>query len=149
MIGIKSQELQKMYLFNYDDTAKTTLRELIEQMIHITGIGDNFIKANYLFNYDDKPDFTNRNLSENQKNITGTKGNEEQMRSRLDVSNALLNTEKEKVAKGRLPVPVKFNKGPNNKFTEYVFCNDNSSERPMYANTKKNGIIKNELFPDF
>ena len=150
IIGVKSQELRQMYMFNYDDKAKSTLRELIEQMIHITNVGDNILKQSYLFNYDDKPDLTNRNLSENQKNISGTKGDGEQMRSRLDVSNALLNTEKEKVAKGRLPVIVKYNKGPTAHFTNYVFCNDdNASERPLYAQGKSNLGIKNELYPNF
>ena len=150
IIGIKSQELKQMYMYNYDDKAKSTLRELIENMVHITNISDNILKKSYLFNYEDTPDLTNRNMSENQKNISGTKGDGEQMRSRLDVSNALLNTEKEKVAKGRLPVIVKYNKGPTAQFTEYVFCNDdNASERPMYAQGKSNLGIKNELYPNF
>ena len=85
-------------------------------------------------------------MSENTKNIVGIKGDGTQTEARLEYENAVLNVEKEVVAKGRDPVSVKSNRGPISMFTEYMFCNDTSSNLPVYSNTKPLGDIKNELY---
>ena len=86
-------------------------------------------------------------MSEKTKNIIGSIGNKQQQRARLDVGNALLNTEKEVIAEGRDPVPVKDNRGPTPFFTEYVFCNDEPlPQKHIYSGTRSNGGIKNELY---
>ena len=66
--------------------------------------------------------------------------------ARAQSKQALLNVEKEVIAKGRDPVPVKNNKGPVAIFTEYVFCDDNASEMPIYGGVKPNTNIKNEYY---
>jgi hypothetical protein len=98
------------------------------------------------FNYDDIPDVTMRNLSENTKNIVGTIGDGTQSRSRLDVYNALLNTEKEVIAQGRDPVPVKENRGPTTQFTEYVFCDDTYFPQKLYGGYRPLEVVKNDLY---
>jgi len=133
--------------FNYENgTPDFTNRNYSENTKNIVGTKGNN-NAEYMFNYDSGiPDFTNRDQTTITKNITGTRGNADQNRSRLDFNNALLNVEKEVIAKGRDPVPVKNNKGPVAIFTEYVFCDDNASEVPLFSGVKPNSNIKNEYY---
>lgn len=148
LIGISGNEI-KGYLINYiNSVPDTTLREITSENVNI-GNQRGETKKQYIFNFDAGiPDPTNRSQTETTKNITGIRDNE-QNRSRLDYSNALLNTEKEVVAKGRAPVSVKNNVGPTQKFIQYQFCDDNSSEQRRVSSVKPIPLIKNELFPLF
>jgi hypothetical protein len=134
-------------MFNFDaGIPERTNRDQTTITKNITGTKGNF-DGDYMFNYDAGiPDHTNRDQTTITKNITGTKGNADQNRSRLDYNNALLNVEKEVIAQGRAPVTVKNNKGPTAVFTEYVFCNDNSSEMPIFSGVKPNTSVKNEYY---
>lgn len=146
LIGISGNEL-KGYLINYiNSIPDTTLREITSDNINI-GNQRGETKKQYIFNFEAGiPDPTNRSQTETTKNITGIRDNE-QNRSRLDYNNALLNTEKEVVAKGRAPVSVKNNVGPTQQFIQYQFCDDNSTEQRMVSSVKPLPIIKNELYP--
>ena len=149
LLNVGNSQLQQMKLFNYDDTAKRTLRQLIEQTKHITNIASVYVNQGKLYNFDDVPDITLRNMTENTKNIKGFgSAIETQTRSRSDVENALLNTQKEILLKNRAPVVVKNNKGKTTQFTDYSFRNDNSStNRSNMSNYKSNVGIKNDLYP--
>jgi hypothetical protein len=139
--------MKKGTMFNYDDTPSVTNRNMTETTKNITGTTGVYSNKEYIFNYENNtPNNTNRNITEQNKNIAGTKGDGTQERARMDYGNALLNVEKEVIAKGRKPVTVKQNKGPNAIFTEYAFCDDNQSNMTRYSNTKPMGNIKNELF---
>lgn len=146
LTGISGNEI-KGYLINYlNSIPDTTLREITSDNINI-GNQRGETKKQYIFNFDAGiPDPTNRSQTETTKNITGIRDNE-QNRSRLDYNNALLNTEKEVVAKGRAPVSVKNNIGPTQKFIQYQFCDDNSSEQRRVSSVKPLPLIKNELYP--
>ena len=146
IIGTKGNKLQSVG-FNYiDGVPDVTNRQISENTKNIIGTKGNQ-HSEYIFNYKNGvPDVTNRQMSENTKNIVGTKGDGTELRTRLDYDNALLNVEKEVVAKGRKPVAVKDNKGPTSVFTEYVFCDDTPSNRPLISNTKPFGNIENELY---
>ena len=135
------------FMFNYDaGIPDHTNRDQTATTKNITGTKGNY-DGKYIFNYDAGiPDHTNRDQTTITKNITGTRGNADQNRSRLDYNNALLNVEKEVIAQGRSPVPVKNNKGPTAVFTQYVFCNDNSSEMPIFSGVKPNVSVKNEYY---
>ena len=135
-------------LFNYDSgVPDNTNRNLSENTKNITGTTSVYLNKEYLFNYQaGVPDNTNRNLSENTKNIVGSKGDGTQLRSRLDANNELLNTQKEIIALGRKPVPIKDNKGPVTMFTEYVFCDDAPLPKPIFSNTRAITSIDNELY---
>jgi len=134
-------------MFNYEaGIPDRTNRDQTTTTKNITGTKGNY-DGDYMFNYDSGiPDFTNRDQTTITKNISGTRGNADQNRSRLDYNNALLNVEKEVIAQGRAPVPVKNNKGPTAVFTQYVFCNDNSSEKPVFSGVKPNTSVKNEYY---
>ena len=149
LLNIGSSQLTKMKLFNYDNKAKQTLKELIEQTKHITNIASVYMQQGKLYNFDDVPDITLRNITENNKNIIGFGGAiDKQTRSRSDVDNALLNTQKEILLKNRAPVSVKNYKGKTTKFTDYSFKNDNNStNRSNLSNYKSNINIQNELYP--
>jgi hypothetical protein len=138
---------EQLYQFNFQNAIPdATQREMYEETKNILGTKGN-IEGEYMFNYDAGiPDYTNRDQTTITKNISGTRGNTDQNRSRLDYNNALLNVEKEVIARGRAPVPVKNNKGPIAIFTEYVFCNDNASEMPIFSGVKPNSSIKNEYY---
>ena len=128
-------------------TPDTTLREISTNQKNIIGSkGNSAGMVN--FNYKNgTPDTTLRELSANQKNITGTIGDGTQSRSRLDATNAYLNTAKEVVAEGRDPVPVKENRGPTTQFTEYVFCDDKSFQsKPVFSGTRPLASVPNELY---
>ena len=148
LLNIGTSQLTKMKLFNYDNKTRETLRELIEKTKHITNIAGVYTNQGKLYNFDDVPDITLRNMTENTKNIIGVGGTfETQTRSRSDVNNALLNTQKEILLKNRAPVPVKNNKGKTTKFTDYTFKSDNnSSNRSTISNYKSNIGIKNDLY---
>jgi hypothetical protein len=145
LIGVGNKFINQGFLYNYDEKAKNTLREMTEKLKHLSNVAFNKYQGK-MFNWSDVPDQTNRAMTETTKNIIGSVGNKQFQRSRLDANNALLNTEKEVVAQGRDPVPVKDNRGPTPFFTEYVFCNDKEIERPQFMNVKPNTQIKNELF---
>lgn len=180
LIGVGNKFIEQGKLFNYDDTAKKTLREMTENLKNLSNIAFNKYQG-VLFNWDDVPDQTHRSTTENTKNITGQQsqyaykeykfnyengvpdqtnramtgkvkniigsmGNKQQQRARMDVGNALLNTEKEVIAEGRDPVSVKDNRGPTTLFTEYVFSNDEQQKRPLMSGVMPNTTIKNELF---
>lgn len=136
------------YSFNYvNGVPDMTIRALTENTKNITGQNNQYTFKEYMFNYDNGvPDTTIREMTSKTKNITGTVGNKEQGRGRMDYSNALLNTEKEVIAEGRDPVPVKDNRGPTPFFTEYVFCNDDNKSINVISGVKPNTSIKNELF---
>jgi hypothetical protein len=146
LIGVSGNEI-KGYLINYlNSIPDVTLREITCDNVNI-GNQRGETKKQYIFNFDAGiPDPTNRSQTETTKNITGIRDNE-QNRSRLDYSNALLNTEKEVVAKGRAPVSVKNNVGPTQKFIQYQFCDDNSSVQRRVSSVKPIPLIKNELYP--
>jgi hypothetical protein len=137
-----------MVAFNYDDSPDLTMRNFSENTKNITGQGSKYTHKEYIFNYENGvPDNTQRNLSENNNNITGQKGDGVQSRSRLDYSNALLNTVKEVIAVGRAPTVIKDNKGPTCMFTEYSFNNDESlSQKPIYGSIKPITNISNPLY---
>jgi hypothetical protein len=149
LLNIGTSQLTKMKLFNYDDKTRSTLRELMEETKHIANIASVYVNKGKLYNFDDVPDITLRNMTENTKNIKGFGSViEKQSRSRSDVNNALLNTQKEILLKNRDPVSVKNNKGKTTEFTDYSFKNDNnSSNRSIMSNYKSNVGIKNELYP--
>ena len=149
LLNIGTSQLTKMKLFNYDDKAKQTLKELIEQTKHITNIASVYVNKGKLYNFDDVPDTTLRNITENNKHIIGFGSTiDKQTRSRSDVDNALLNTQKEILLKNRAPVSVKNYKGKTTEFTDYSFKNDNNStNRSNLSNYKSNVVIKNELYP--
>jgi hypothetical protein len=134
--------------YNYENgIPDATIREQTEKTKNLTGTTNAYLFKEYVFNYENGiPDQTNRTMSEKVKNIIGTKGNGDQTRARMDVGNALLNTEKEVIAEGRDPVPVKDNRGPTTLFTEYIFNNDDIKPRLKLSNVKPNTSIKNELF---
>jgi hypothetical protein len=136
------------YLFNYDSgTPHETMRNLSENTKNLTGTKGIYSNKEYLFNYEAGiPQNTNRNQTGSQKNISGFIGDCVQSRSRLDFNNALLNTEKEVVAEGRDPVPVKDNIGPITMFTEYVFCDDTPLQKNTYSNTKPFINLENDLY---
>jgi hypothetical protein len=148
LTGQTNAYAHKEYMFNYGNAIPdSTMREITEQTKNITGQTNVYAHKEYVFNYENGiPDQTNRAMSERTKNITGTKGDGEQSRAREDYSNALLNTEKEVIAEGRDPVPVKDNRGPTPFFTEYVFCDDNRQPMARNSSVKPNTQIKNELF---
>ena len=142
-IGNKSQ----MIGFNYEDIPELTMRTMSENTKNITGMKDAYTYKDYMFNYQNgTPDDTNRNQLGATKNIVGTRGDGDQSRSRLDYNNALLNTVKEGIAKGRDPVPVKDNQGPTTQFTQYVFCNDKPSQQPIYGGLRHINNLPNELY---
>jgi hypothetical protein len=147
IIGQKGNHNESV-MYNYENgTPDATNRAQTGNQKNITGVGSSFYNKEYMFNYKNGiPDETNRNQTENQKNITGQKGQGTQNRSRLDYNNALLNTAKEVIAKGRAPVPVKNNIGKTPLFMNYVFNDDNASERPIYSGVKQSGGIENELY---
>jgi hypothetical protein len=139
--------IKKGQMFNYENAPANTNRNMTENTKNITGLQSMYVNKEYIFNYENStPNNTNRDMTGQTKNLVGTKGDGVQDRSRLDYNNALLNVEKEVVAKGRKPVTVKQNKGPNAIFTEYTFCDDNLSNMTRFSNTKPIGNIKNELF---
>ena len=146
IIGQKGNK-DKQIMFNYDNAIPDiTNRNQTENQKNIIGQKGNKDKQ-IMFNYDNGiPDPTNRCQTENQKNITGLSGQGTQNRSRLDYANALLNVEKEIIAEGRAPVPVKNNIGKTTLFTEYVFNDDNMTERPVFSGVKQMGSIENELY---
>jgi hypothetical protein len=146
IIGTKGNKISQTG-FNYKNgVPDVTNRQMSENQKNIIGTKGNQ-HSEYIFNYKNGvPDVTNRQMSENQKNIIGTKGDGTELRTRLDYDNAILNVEKEVVAKGRKPVTVKDNKGPTTLFTEYMFCDDTASNRPVYSGTKPLGNIPNELY---
>ncbi len=148
IIGQKGNSI-KEYAFNYaGGTPDLTMRNLSENTANITGQGSQYSYNEYMFNYQGgTPDDTNRNQTGTTKNITGQKGDGIQNRSRLDYSNALLNTIKEDVAAGRMPTIVKGNNGPTCKFTEYTFNDDRPlTQRPVYSATKSFTNIPNPLY---
>jgi hypothetical protein len=147
IIGQKGNK-EEMVAFNYDDRPDLTMRNFSEDTKNITGQGSQYTHKEYIFNYENgNPDPTQRSMSERTKNITGQKGDGTQSRSRLDYSNALLNTVKENIAKGRAPTIVKDNKGPTCTFTEYTFNDDRPIvDRPIYSSTKTIGNISNPLY---
>ena len=147
--GQHGQYTYKEYAFNYENgIPDQTYRSMTENTKNITGQQGQYEYKEYAFNYENNiPDQTNRTMTEKTKNIIGSIGNKQQQRARMDVGNALLNTEKEVIAEGRDPVPVKDNRGPTPYFTEYVFCSDDPKpQKPMYAGNMPLTTIKNELF---
>jgi len=146
--GQQSQYAYKEYKFNYENgVPDLTNRAQTENTKNITGQQNQYAYKEYVFNYENGiPDQTNRAMTGKVKNIIGSIGNKQQQRARMDVGNALLNTEKEVIAEGRDPVPVKDNRGPTTFFTEYVFCSDDQKHVPIYSGIKPNTTIKNELF---
>ncbi len=136
----------EQYNFNYENgVPDATMRVFTGPQKNITGSKGNYSKQ-IGFNYDDIPDPTMRNLSEVTKNIVGTKGDGTQSRSQLDAYNMYLNTEKEVIAQGRDPVPVKDNRGPTTQFTEYVFCDDSYQPQHVYSNYRPLSVVQNDLY---
>jgi hypothetical protein len=136
----------EQYNFNYENgTPDSTMRVFTGPQKNIVGTKGN--STNQIgFNYDDIPNPTLRNLSEVTKNVVGMVGNGTQSRSQLDAYNQYLNNEKEVVAQGRDPVPVKDNRGPVTHFTQYVFCDDNIQPQQVYSNTRPLTNIPNDLY---
>ncbi len=146
IIGTMGNKLEQ-YSFNYENgTPNTTLRNMSENQKNVIGTKGNFAgQAN--FNYKNGiPDATMRVFSGPQKNIIGTQGDGTQVRSRLDASNAYLNTIKEVVAEGRDPVPVKENRGPTTQFTQYVFCDDSYAPKHIFSGTRPLTSVQNDLY---
>lgn len=145
IIGTQGNKFEQ-YNFNFENgVPDETMREFTGPQKNLIGSKGNFSRQ-IGFNYDDVPDITMRNLSENTKNIVGTVGDGTQSRSRLDVHNALLNTEKEVIAQRRDPVPVKDNRGPTTQFTEYVFCDDSYTPQKLYSGYRPLEVVKNDLY---
>jgi hypothetical protein len=150
IIGQKGSHSQD-YMFNYGNgTPDQTQRNMSENTKNIANQTAQYTHKEYVFNYENgTPDLTQRSMTETNKNIIGQKGDGIQNRARLDYSNALLNTVKENIAKGRAPTIVKDNKGPTCAFTEYTFNDDSpSTQRPIYSGTKTIGAnnISNPLY---
>ena len=82
-------------------------------------------------------------MTENNKNIIGFGSTiDKQTRSRSDIQNALLNTQKEILLKNRAPVAVKNYKGKTTEFTDYSFRNDNNStNRSNLSNYKSIDLV--------
>jgi hypothetical protein len=148
LTGITNAYAHKEYAFNYENgIPDQTNRAMTGATKNLTGITNAYAHKEYVFNYENgTPDQTNRAMTGKVKNITGSRGNADQTRARMDYGNALLNTEKEVIAEGRDPVPVKDNRGPTPFFTEYVFCNDEPQKRQALSGIMPNTTIKNELF---
>jgi uncharacterized protein YlzI (FlbEa/FlbD family) len=148
LTGATNAYAHKEYVFNYENgVPDQTNRAMTGSTKNLTGITNAYAHKEYVFNYENGvPDQTNRAMTGKVKNITGSKGNGDQTRARMDYGNALLNTEKEVIAEGRDPVPVKDNRGPTPYFTEYVFCDDGGKTRSLLSGIKPNTNIKNELF---
>jgi hypothetical protein len=70
LIGVGHKFIEQGYMFNYDDKAKTTLREMTERLKHLSNIAFNKYQGK-LFNWEDVPEYTHRTTTENTKNITG------------------------------------------------------------------------------
>ena len=123
------------------------MRNLTENNTNIIGTKGNQFK-NINFNFDNGiPDITMRNLTENNVNIIGTKGNNTQLRSRLDASNALINSNREIVlTKREGENGCNQTEGKTAFFTEYEFCDDKPKNIPIYGNTRLLTSMKNELF---
>ena len=147
IIGQKGNK-EGMTAFNYEDKPNLTMRDLSSNTKNITGVGSQYTYKEYMFNYQGGiPDDTARNQTETTKNITGQKGDQYQLRSRLDYSNALLNNVKEGIAEGRMPTIVKNNKGPTCMFTEYTFNDDKPlTQRPIYSGIKPIINVENPLY---
>jgi hypothetical protein len=137
-------------LSNYDDKAKTTLRQLIESSTQIHNVASTIMNQGKLFNFNDVPDITKRNMHENNTNITGIVGNN-QVRSRLDANNANINLQKEISLKGRTPTTCNFNKGYDINLTTFNIkknnvATDNESNISRNSCVRSNLGIQNELF---
>lgn len=144
IIGVNDQNKQQR-MFNYDDVPNITNRNTYEATKNILGPSRQ-TKQSFLFNYDDVPDPTIREQTGPNKNITGLKGSE-QSRSRSDVSNAVLNCDKEVVLKLRSPTTSNKNKGYSRKFINYNLKNDdNSTTDTRLSTVKSNFGIPNPLY---
>ncbi len=140
LTGTKGNNLQSQ-LYNYDDKTKTTMRELTEDNNGVTNVNSQILNKGQLFNYENNiAEQTNRSMTENTKNISGMKGNYTQERSRQDVNNMLVNTQKEIIAKGRKPTMCKGNVGQTTLFTNYTFNNDNNSINSVFSGVRTKPI---------
>jgi hypothetical protein len=147
MIGTKGNQFKNIN-FNFDNgNPDITMRNLTENNVNIIGTKGNQFK-NINFNFENgNPDITMRNLTENNVNILGTKGNNVQLRSRLDASNALVNSNREIVlTKREGENGCKQTEGKTAFFTEYEFCDDKPKNIPIYGGNRLLTSIKNELF---
>ena len=147
IIGVYNTNKQQK-VFNYDDVPDITNRNTYEDTKNILGASRQ-TKQSFMYNYDDVPDVTIREQTAVNKNIIGFNGNK-QTRSRLDVSNALLNTSKEKVLKKRNPTTSNKNKGYTRDFTKYDLKNDDNSttdtKHSRNSGVKSNFGIYNPLY---
>lgn len=147
LVGFTGNQL-KTYLVNYlNMIPDTTIREITGEQQNMIGFSGNK-QDGQAFNYaNGVPDITMRNTTEATKNIIGFSGNHTQTRSQSDVSNALINTNREIVLTRRHGENgVHQTQGKTAFFTEYTFCDDKAKKAPIYGGTRIPGNIKNELF---
>jgi hypothetical protein len=147
LVGFQGNQI-KQYLFDYlSAVPDTTIREITGGQRNMVGFQGNS-EALPAFNYKNGvPDITMRNTTEEQKNIIGFQGNHEQMRSHSDVSNALINSNREVVLTRRHGENgVHQTQGKTAFFTEYEFNDDRAKKVPVYGGQRIAGSIKNELY---
>ena len=147
ILGFKGNQHQGNFFNFLNGTPDTTIKELSENNKNIIGFKGNHQQSNF-FNYlNGTPDVTMRNTTENNTNIIGFKGNHQQLRSQSDVSNALINSNREIVlTKREGENGCLQTEGKTALFTQYEFCDDNYKKAPIFASNRNLTTIKNELF---
>ena len=145
--GFKGNHQQGNFFNFINGTPDITMRNTTENTKIIKGVKGNHQQGNFFNFVNGVPDITMRNTTENNTNIIGFKGNHQQLRSQSDVSNALINSNREIVlTKREGENGCLQTEGKTAFFTEYEFCDDNAKKFPVFSSNRLKTTIKNELY---
>jgi trehalose/maltose hydrolase-like predicted phosphorylase len=138
--GAQGQDQQKSYVINYiDSTPEITKREMHSKLNRSGGGAQGQDqKKSYVINYIDyTPEITKREIH-SELNRSGGGAIEQQsgkMMSRGDVLNMVINTAREKIAKGRAPTLSNTDMGPTMDFTLVRVCDKIQINRALIPRT--------------
>jgi hypothetical protein len=125
------------YTINYTDATPDptmrTIHEKTDRAGHVTGDQNKGYQINYI-NY--TPDPTMRDIhGKLNRSAAGANGVYLATRTRDDAKNMLVNTQKEKISKGRMPTLSGDSRGPHMDFTTVSLCEPIQINRDLMSST--------------
>jgi hypothetical protein len=145
-VGVAGSHINKNKRVDYNDVPDLVQRNTYNH--DDVGVVSGQHKKHIWTDYNDIPDITMRETTAhtNHYNPAGKADGNGAQRRRYDIENAVTNSAKEEIAKGRAPTLINYNKGPTIQFTEYDFCTnrDIKNERTpnMQNQYNKNGRLR-------
>ena len=136
--NVGTSQLNQGYVFD----TKNNIPDPTGRSMHNNGargnVGTSQLNQGYIMNTENNtPDLTMREIHCKNDHINPAKSKVDNLRTRQDVSNARINTTKEKLSKGRTPTLCNASRGPIMDYTTVQLCDPIYSDRELYPDSKQ------------